>query len=41
VESADEVTELLAEVEPGEIVTLVLANPMNGRQRFINIRMPE
>ncbi len=41
VESADEVTELLAEVEPGEIVTLVLANPVTGRQRFTNIRMPE
>ena len=41
VESADEVTELLAEVAPGEIVTLVLANPVTGRQRFTNIRMPE
>ena len=41
VESADEVTEFLAEVEPGEIVTLVLANPVTGRQRFTNIRMPE
>ena len=41
VESAEEVTEILAEVEPGEIVTLVLANPVNGRERFTNIRMPE
>lgn len=41
VESADEVTEMLAEVEPGEIVTLLLANPVTGTQRFTNIRMPE
>ena len=41
VESADEVTELLAEVEPGEIVTLVLANPVTGSRRFTNIRMPQ
>ena len=41
VASADEVAEILAEVDPGEIVTLVLANPVTGRQRFTNIRMPE
>lgn len=41
VESAEEVTEILAGVEPGEIVTLLLTNPVSGRQRFINIRMPE
>ena len=41
VESADDVTGILAEVEPGEIVTLLLADPVTGAQRFRNIRMPE
>ncbi len=41
VESADEVAEILAEVEPGEIVTLLLANPVTGVRRFTNVRMPE
>ncbi len=40
VDSADEVTEILAGVETGEIVTLLLANPVTGRQRFNYIRMP-
>ena len=41
VESTDDVTEILADVDPGEIVTLALANPVTGAQRFRNIRMPE
>ena len=41
VESADEVTDILAGVEPNEIVTLLLANPVTGRQRFSYVRMPE
>ena len=41
VASADQVTEILTAVQPGEIVTLLLANPVTGAQRFRNIRMPE
>lgn len=41
VASADQVTEILTAVQPGEVVRLVLEDPRTGTQRFRNIQMPE
>ena len=41
VESTDDVEKILDAIEPGQIVTLLLGDPVTGRERFLNIRMPE